>query len=652
MPPGWPDFSSDDGAALLAPFLTCASPAEFLALQDRVDMPRLVERLDDWGAVRLGSLGTPREGVAHILNRKRTSFLVKAIEAYGVLRAEGLALFIVDSAHDDDLREILFVLARDKRIEETLELLPAFRAALEKRGLKPTARPDRDFEWGDLGRGLARAGRDALSSTQVYDGGAGFNFTVIRNQLPPLYQEALDTAENQWMEQHYAPGNVVLGVFDHLTFGVPLGFHGLVTGTGHGVYSLTRGQYERATRELAPAVLLVTLYAGGKGVRALSDARGATTGAGAPFLNGPQALESRWRGFKERARQLEMLLGVDGLRELSRDIQASREAGRFVAVGGVDAALALREARGDVARAQAWLSEARSEHSGAPVARGGAAKSPGERLTSKDAHAAARPGSLASLVDEHAGLTSEVVGAKLAWAESESPGPRLPRDVAVLEKQRPSLESPPIEALGNPRWPEYVAYFERRLGELKQGMAVEGPLRWAPYEKMWHGFARGLAFERAMLKLLYADAELPRAQRRFLGDFDKPRIERYVGVRKPGPGLRFVDVLVIEESEFAGRPPRVETFSFKSRNLALLEEDALTAQMSADAREALGYYGETLDIRRLSLKHLLPEGSRVLVPRVRLIYEDGGLKPKRVDMLKRAVRTAEQKAPGVEVYFQ
>ncbi|MFY0577838.1 hypothetical protein ACN28S_29120 [Cystobacter fuscus] len=69
-------------------------------------MPRLVERLDDWGAVRLGSLGTPREDVAHILNRKRTSFLVKAIEAYGVLKAEGLALFIVDSAHDDDLREI------------------------------------------------------------------------------------------------------------------------------------------------------------------------------------------------------------------------------------------------------------------------------------------------------------------------------------------------------------------------------------------------------------------------------------------------------------------------------------------------------------------------------------------------------------------
>ncbi len=36
----------------------------------------------------------------------------------------------------------------------------------------------------------------------------------------------------------------------------------------------TQGQYEQATRELAPAALLVSLYAGGKGVRYLSETRG------------------------------------------------------------------------------------------------------------------------------------------------------------------------------------------------------------------------------------------------------------------------------------------------------------------------------------------------------------------------------------------
>jgi hypothetical protein len=155
-----------------------------------------------------------------------------------------------------------------------------------------------------------------------------------------------------------------------------------------------------------------------------------------------------------------------------------------------------------------------------------------------------------------------------------------------------------------------------------------------------------------MVKLLRADAELPRAQRRFLGDFDKPRVETSVGVWKPESGLRFADVLVIEEGKLAGRKPRVETFSFKSRNLSVLTPDPLEAQIVADAREALRKYGETLDIRRHSLQPLLRESSEVPVPKVRLIYEGGALLPKDVRDLKTAARQAEQAVPGVEVLFQ
>ncbi|MBN1210830.1 MAG: hypothetical protein JXB05_38635, partial [Myxococcaceae bacterium] len=46
VPEGWPDYSSWLDEELLAPFFQCASPAEFLALQRRVDMPRLVEALE------------------------------------------------------------------------------------------------------------------------------------------------------------------------------------------------------------------------------------------------------------------------------------------------------------------------------------------------------------------------------------------------------------------------------------------------------------------------------------------------------------------------------------------------------------------------------------------------------------------------------
>jgi hypothetical protein len=49
--------------------------------------------------------------------------------------------------------------------------------------------------------------------------------------------------------------------------------------------------------------------------------------------------------------------------------------------------------------------------------------------------------------------------------------------------------------------------------------------------------------------------------------------------KKGQPGVRFVDVLVIERQPPVGQPPRVESFSFKSRDLRLLGEDEVAAQM-------------------------------------------------------------------------
>jgi hypothetical protein len=162
-------------------------------------------------------------------------------------------------------------------------------------------------------------------------------------------------------------------------------------------------------------------------------------------------------------------------------------------------------------------------------------------------------------------------------------------------------------------------------------------------------FARGLAFERAFVEVLRADAALPKAQRRYLGDFDQPRIETYVGVKKPDTGLRFADVLIIEEGQLAGPLPRVETFSFKSRDLALQQPKPLAAQIQADMSEALRYYGETLEIRRPSLEL---QGKEIPVHKVRLIYEGGVLKPKRSDTLEKAMEEARRTSRGVEVLFQ
>src|SRR5262249_55750935 len=155
----------------------------------------------------------------------------------------------------------------------------------------------------------------------------------------------------------------------------------------------------------------------------------------------------------------------------------------------------------------------------------GAGAGEAARPSATKASAAERQGTLASLVDTEIGLTLDVVEAKLAAAELEATGPRLPKDVSVLEKHRPSLDAPPPEARGNPRWREYVDYYNRRLMEVEKGTAAEGPLKWEPYERMRAWFARGMAFERDMVKLLREDAGKPRSQRTFLGDFNKPRLE-------------------------------------------------------------------------------------------------------------------------------
>ena len=639
LPEGWPRRAEDDAEALLAPFLECASGGDFLALQEGVDMPLLVERLGPWHAVRLGALGPVRADAVALLNRQRAAFLVDASERYGVAYAQVLALFVLHSTYDDELREVLGLLAREGQLAQTLGAMPAVREELEARGLGPSAWRERDFQWRDVGRGLGRAARDALASGAVGDGARYMDLWSKRQRLPPPYQRALEEVEHALTVRHFAPGQVALGGFDSLTFGVPLGFYGLVAGTGQGLSSLVKGEYEQATRELAPAALWVALHTGTRGARAWAGVRGTSGGTGARGL-----LEPRLRALRDLAAELETRLGVEGLRELAGYLRARREAGELVAVGGMEAALALHEARGDVARAQAWMAQA--ERPG---------RTPG---TSAIAHRAslrdpALSKSLTSLVDEGAGLTPEVLRARLAGVEGEAALARLPVEMAVLERQWPLLEAPAPGAQGHPLWAEYVAYYEQRLGEMRQGRTTRGPLTWEGYERMRGLFARGLAYERTMVELLRADAALPRAQRRWLRDFESPRVETYVGVWKPESGLRFADVLVIEQQPPPpGQPPRVETFSFKSRDLSLMDEKALKTRMVADAGEAWAYYGDVLDIRRPSLRLLLPSHEVIAVQRVRLFYEGGRLRPGKVGNLGAIGVDVQQAVPGVSVWLQ
>jgi len=623
VPEGWPWLDSSE--AVLGPWLECETPAAFVAMQGGVDMRGVVEALTDWDAVRLGALGPLRAEAAGVLNRKRAAFLVSATEKYGEGLGEVFALYVLHTAFDDEVRQVLGHLAGDKQLRQTLGGMGAVREELGRRGLALEDFAERAERGGDVLRGLGRAGRDALATSDVVRGARYVDFAAKSGQLPGPYQQALREVERAQAEQHYAPGRMAVGSFDALTFGVPLGFYHLVAGTARGAGLVSEGRYEEATRELAPAALLVGVYAGGKGAGYVAAGRGGGRGR--------VGLEARVEGLKGVVEGLEARLGGEGVRALARHLRASREGALLVCEGGEAAAVALYEARGEVGRAQAWLAEGKAPGAGPGGARGGAGRGSG--------------GGVASLVDEAAGFTREVVEAKLRWAEREAPGARLSGEVAVLERQRPVVEAPPPVARGHALWGEYVEYWEGRVAQLREGQQALPPLGWEGYQRMRGLFARGLAFERTMVARLRADAALPRGQRKWLKDFEAPRIEVHVGVAKEGvAGLRYADVLVLETQPPSSPPARVESLSFKSRDLSQLDPDPLAAQMTADARAALNYYGGTLKVLRPGLRF------QVRIQHVRLVYEGGALMPDNPRIWKDAVLKTQNGVQGVEVLFQ
>lgn len=410
LPSGWPRLSHS--REVLAPFLVCASPAEFVAMQRGVDMAAVVESLFPWDSVRLGALGPLDEQASAVLSRKRADFIVTSVEKYGVPYAEVFALFVLHSAFDDELREVVQRLARDKQLGETLGAMAAVREELKRRGLALEGFPERGEQGRDVLRGLGRAGRDMLSSTLVSGEARYTELMAMRGQMPSPYQAAIDEVEKALMERHYSPGSLSAGAFDHLTFGVPVGFYHLAVGTGHGAYSLAQGKYEQATRELAPAALAVAVYAGGKGARALVESHGGLRRLQMPRLDvaGAKALLAR----------LEEQLGIAAARDLLRYLQASREGALVAAEWGEAGLLALYEARGNPAKAQAVLMEAASREPAQSVATRGSA---GKRPVNLD------------LFEQNA----EVAAAEAQAASRESSGLRRREAARVASPRSPRL---------------------------------------------------------------------------------------------------------------------------------------------------------------------------------------------------------------------
>jgi len=637
VPVGWPHLSTS--REVLAPFLACASPAEFIELQRGVDMAELVRRLDAEAAVRLGAQGPLLAGTEW-LNRKRAEFIVDTTRDYGLARAEVFTLFIVHSAFSRDLREVLRLLGEDKHLADTVERMGRVREALARRDLRLADFTDRPERLGDAVRGFADAANDALSSSELRRGALALNYYAAKGHLPEPYQQALDELERAEMEAALGPGSVALRSADALTFGVPAGFYNLVAGTCHGVCALSEGRYEQGARELSAAIVLVSLYAGAKVVRSSSADAVSVSGPGGARALPLRLPELGFEGLSAVAERLWARLGGPGVLQLAKYLQADGEAALLVYEGGEAGALGLYEARGDVGKARALMVKAVPERAGPAVGMAGVAGEGAVR-------------GLAALLDEASGLTREVLEAKLVEAEASLPGERLVADLPALERAKPLVEHPARGVTeGDVLWREYVAYYEERVASMKRAQAAgqdvpKPPRTWESYRRFRADLQRGLDYESRRVAMLQAEAAKPPEQRTLLKDFRRPRVVRNAGVRKAD--LRYADVLVIEREVTPGQPPRVETFSFKSRSLKSMMPQEVQAQAMADARDAMRYYGGTLDLRTPSLGL---RGTPLRVAKVHLVY-DAGFMPSdaKLPRLKNILNAVHNKT-GVEVRIE
>ncbi|QRK08617.1 hypothetical protein JQX13_53565 [Archangium violaceum] len=134
-------------------------------------------------------------------------------------------------------------------------------------------------------------------------------------------------------------------------------------------------------------------------------------------------------------------LGADGIGQLARYIQASREAALLVCEGGEAAAVALHEARGDVARAQAWLSEAKPPRTGPTPARASATRD-GGGSSLKWGNSKSTPTYGHTFSEHGAQNTKGLIGE--AGGTGKPQGQWLNNDAAAkfLAEQRPNINGP------------------------------------------------------------------------------------------------------------------------------------------------------------------------------------------------------------------
>lgn len=357
-------------SAVYKVFESAAQNGQFVAVADELDMDAVFEKLDDWNAVRVGSLGPVVDGV-DVLTAKRGAFIRDVTHDSGVGLGQVFTAFIVDTTPDDQVRAVLTWLADDTRIATTIGVMPAIRDRLKARGIEPSEYLDRKRGVGAIiTRALVEGVGDALgSSPHGKEVLGGLPWKRVQ-EMPSPYGEAGSEILGEAFEAGMAPGNLTLGILDNVTLGIPGGIYGLGVSTGSGIWDIAHGDLDKGTRELVPALITLATLAVG---RAVSGPKGGTGGVSGGGKGGPPVerirfakptggvitIESILAQFPEQVRSMALRLRGNftdlDLVKVSQYTRETAAAAAFVERNGQKGIRALGTSNGDVGLAQTHL---------------------------------------------------------------------------------------------------------------------------------------------------------------------------------------------------------------------------------------------------------------------------------------------------------
>lgn len=336
-------FTSRD---ILQVFLASDTDAEFLKLEKTTDFGAVLDKLDEWDIVRLGAAGPILPAYSPRINRVRADYLERITREWGPQRAEVFALFIIDTTTDDEIKEMLTLLAGDQELYRTIKRMPGATRRLADRDIDLSAFKDRGWKAVDVATGLYHAIDSFMSTAPAAAESKGMAAYQQGLDLPEPYRKAVEDLDMTAFKQAVTPGNVLLGAADQALLGLPSTVKGVVYDLPRavvgGIDELSQGHVTAGVEMLTvPAIIVISAALG---IRAFRRARVAAllelTAEGKALYSG-----------------LKYSMGASGIQRVAGYVQKSAAARILVAEAGAEGILALHTAKGDVAAARVLIAE-------------------------------------------------------------------------------------------------------------------------------------------------------------------------------------------------------------------------------------------------------------------------------------------------------